>query len=157
MPRRGDRHNPRQDDDLKADFEANERANSPTRAHEWRDPEMDEAAGFSRRGAVMRDAVTDEEERTEEAVQRDLEEVRRRRRELFPTQAEPLAPESPLPAGFFHGAPGGEITELLEREAHLVLELARLQRAEGVGPDSGLREQEETARRVLDRIKAERL
>jgi hypothetical protein len=41
MPRRGsDRHNPRQDDDLKDTFEPDERAGRPTRAHEWRDPEV---------------------------------------------------------------------------------------------------------------------
>lgn len=41
MARRGsDRHNPRQDDDLKANFEPDERRDAPTRAHEWRDPEV---------------------------------------------------------------------------------------------------------------------
>lgn len=42
MPRRGsDRHSPRVDDDLKDTFEPDERADRPTRAHEWRDPELD--------------------------------------------------------------------------------------------------------------------
>lgn len=100
--------------------------------------------------------MTDDSRRTDADVRLELDRVRQRRREMFPTQSEPLAPESPLPAGFAHGAPGGEITELLEREANLVLELADIERAEGVGPDAALREQEETARRVLSRIEAQR-
>jgi CBS domain-containing protein len=43
MQRGSDTHGPRLDDDLKREFESDERANRATRAHEWRDPEPSEA------------------------------------------------------------------------------------------------------------------
>lgn len=90
--------------------------------------------------------------RTEAEVSRELAEVRARREEMFPVQGEPLGPNSPQPAGFFADAPGGEITELLEREAQLVLERAEIQRGEGTRPEAAEEEEVRAAQRLLDRI-----
>lgn len=99
--------------------------------------------------------------RTEEEVSAELAEVRTRRQEFFPTEGEPLGQNSPEPAEFWPGAPGGEITELLEREAKLVLERAEIRRAgSGSGEASpsstttpaGTDEEEAAARRILQRI-----
>ncbi|GAB3407787.1 hypothetical protein [Flindersiella endophytica] len=90
--------------------------------------------------------------RTEAEVSRELADVRARREELFPVQTEPLGPQSPQPAGFYAGAPGGEITELLEREALLVLELAEIRRAQGTRPESAVEDEVASAQNVLARI-----
>jgi hypothetical protein len=90
--------------------------------------------------------------RTEAEVSRELADVRTRREELFPVQTEPLGPQSPQPAGFFPGAPGGEITELLEREALLVLELAEIQRARGTRPETAVEDEVAAAQNVLAKI-----
>jgi hypothetical protein len=95
--------------------------------------------------------------RTEEEVSAELAEVRTRRQEFFPTAGEPLAGNSPEPTEFWRGAPGGEITELLEREAKLVLERAEIRRAGGGSGDAASSpgetdEEEAAARRILERI-----
>lgn len=101
--------------------------------------------------------------RTETEITEELERVRARRRELFPTQSEPLDSASPLPAGFAPDAPGGEITELLATEARLVLERAEVRRSHPSGepttsPDTGTggeddeRDEVRSARRILQRI-----
>ncbi len=93
--------------------------------------------------------------RTEEEVSAELAEVRTRRQEFFPTQEEPLSRDSPEPTEFWPGAPGGEITELLAREAKLVLERAEIRRAgDGSGEVSAADsdEEEAAARRILERI-----
>jgi hypothetical protein len=90
--------------------------------------------------------------RTEAEVSRELAEVRARREEMFPLQRKPLGPDSPQPAGFFEGAPGGEITELLEREALLVLERAEIQRSQGTRPEAADEEEVAAAQDVLARV-----
>lgn len=142
MPRRGTEHNPRQDDDMQADFEPDERSNAPTRAYEWRDPELD----------PDETRPVEAQPRSEPEIERELAAVRERRMEMFPTQREPLSEESPQPAGYFDNAPGGEITELLEREAQLVLERAELYRNEGRTLDESQRAEEAAAQRILRTI-----
>lgn len=93
--------------------------------------------------------------RTEEEVSAELAEVRTRRQEFFPAAQEPLAKDMPEPAEFWPGAPGGEITELLEREAKLVLERAEIRRAGGGSEQASpteTDEEEAAARRILERI-----
>jgi hypothetical protein len=90
--------------------------------------------------------------RTESEVTNDLRKVRARRLSLFPTQAEPLSEESPQPAGHQTGAPGGEITDLLEQEAALVVERADIRRREGTPTTSADQDEEATARRILRRL-----
>ncbi|MET9021041.1 hypothetical protein ABZV93_13735 [Actinopolymorpha sp. NPDC004070] len=93
--------------------------------------------------------------RTEEEVSAELAEVRTRRQEFFPSREEPLTKDMPEPAGFWKGAPGGEITELLEREAKLVLERAEIRRAgsgSGEASPADTDEEEAAARRILQRI-----
>lgn len=150
MPRRGTEHNPRQDDDMQADFEPNERSNTPVRAHEWRDPEV----GPSEPGkdSPLQPGARDAAPRSEADIERELAEIRERRDQVFPTQREPLSEESPQPAGFIRHLPGGEITELLEREARLILERAERHRVDGRVPDSSIQEEEAVAYRILRRI-----
>ncbi|NYH90087.1 hypothetical protein [Actinopolymorpha rutila] len=93
--------------------------------------------------------------RTEEEVSAELAEVRTRREEFFPTEGEPLAKGAPEPTEYWPGGPGGEITELLEREAKLVLERAEIRRAgsgSGETPPAETDEEEAAARRILRRI-----
>jgi hypothetical protein len=90
--------------------------------------------------------------RTEAEVSSELAEVRARREEMFPVQTEPLGPDSPMPAGFYAGAPGGEITELLEREAMLVLERAEIQQSQGTRPEAAAEAEVAEAQQLLDRI-----
>lgn len=73
MQRGSDRHSPRADDDLKKEFAATEHANRPTRAHEWRDPEVEDRSPGTPEpetepGPVMPDRATTGS--TEEAEQR---------------------------------------------------------------------------------------
>jgi hypothetical protein len=150
MPRRGTQHNPRQDDDMRAEFEADERSNTPTRAHEWRDPEMDPAEPG--KDIPLIPGADDTAPRSEVEIERELAEVRERREQMFPSRREPLSEESPQPAGYLPGQPGGEITELIEREARLVLERAERYRVEGRVPDNLLQEEQAAAYRVLRRI-----
>jgi hypothetical protein len=90
--------------------------------------------------------------RSETEVTNDLRKVRARRLSLFPTQGEPLSGKSPQPAGHQASAPGGEITDLLEREAMLVVERADIRRREGTPTTSADQDEEATARRILRRL-----
>lgn len=94
--------------------------------------------------------------RSEADVTADLRRVRARRLALFPTQAEPLSEESPQPADYWRNTPGGEITELLEREAQLVVERAEIRRAKGTPITSADQAEEATARRILARVREKR-
>jgi hypothetical protein len=94
--------------------------------------------------------------RNEMEIERELAEVRARREQMFPTRAEPLSEESPKPAGYVPNIPGGEITELIEREARLVIERAERHRVEGRVPDSSIQEEEAVAYRILGRIEEKR-
>jgi hypothetical protein len=94
--------------------------------------------------------------RTEIEVTEDLRKVRARRLSLFPTQAEPLSEESPQPANYWPDVPGGEITDLLEMEALLVVERADIRRHDGSRTTIADKEEEATARRILRRLAARR-
>lgn len=94
--------------------------------------------------------------RTEMEVTEDLRKVRARRLSLFPTQAEPLSEESPRPANYWPDVPGGEITDLLEMEALLVVERADIRRHDGSRTTIADQEEEATARRILRRLAEKR-
>ncbi|GAA5022674.1 hypothetical protein [Actinopolymorpha pittospori] len=90
--------------------------------------------------------------RTAKEVAEELAAVRARRKQFMPTQSEPLAEGSPQPAGFWPGAPGGEVTALLQREAELVIEHADVTRRSGTALSDGEEEDVAAARRILSRI-----
>jgi len=94
--------------------------------------------------------------RPEAEVTEDLRRVRAQRLSLFPTQTEPLDDESAQPAGFRSGAPGGEIADLLETEARLVVERAEVRSAQGTPITSADQEEEAMARRILRHLAEKR-
>lgn len=94
--------------------------------------------------------------RTDEEVSTELAKTRSRRQEIMPTQAEPLDDNSPEPAGYWPDAPGGELTELLQREAELIIERAEIRRAEGAPRNSDDDTEEAAARRILSRLEERR-
>jgi hypothetical protein len=94
--------------------------------------------------------------RTEIEVTEDLRKVRARRLSMFPTQGEPLSGNSPRPASYMPDVPGGEITDLLEMEAMLVVERADIRRLQGTSTTIADQEEEATARRILRRLAEKR-
>jgi hypothetical protein len=90
--------------------------------------------------------------RTAKEVAEELATVRARRKRFLPTQSEPLGEDSAQPAGFWPGAPGGEVTALLQREAELVIEHAEVTRRSGTALSDGEEEDVAVARRILSRI-----
>lgn len=97
--------------------------------------------------------------RSEIEITEDLRKVRARRLSLFPNQAEPLStsPKSSQPSGHAPTPSGGEITNLLEREALLVVERADIRRREGTPTTPADQAEEATARRILHRLAERRV
>jgi hypothetical protein len=94
--------------------------------------------------------------RTAKEIAEELASVRAERKQFMPTQTEPLGGDSPQPAGYWPGAPGGEVTALLQREAELVIEHAETTRRSGAALSGSEEEEVAAARRILSRIAEQR-